>query len=146
MPPPRTIRCKHCGREVPANPRVKDQGYCARPECQKARKRCWLQRKLAQDPDYGQMRRDSRRKWRQEHPDYWRRWRRGHRDYVERNRILQGVRNKKRRVCKQGDCKVDAFKPPVNTEESGMVSSLIAKYDALAEKVKQIQLVIGVVP
>jgi hypothetical protein len=54
--------------------------------------------KTASDPEYAQVVRDSRRKWRQAHPGYQKVWRQSHPDAEERNRQLQRRRDAKRRV------------------------------------------------
>ena len=40
--------------------------------------------KIAADPEYGEVCRDSRRKWRASHPDYWKQYRENHPAAVER--------------------------------------------------------------
>ena len=50
------------------------------------------------DPEYAQVVRDSRRKWRQAHPGYQKVWRQSHPDAEERNRQLQHRRDAKHRV------------------------------------------------
>jgi len=45
-------RCAHCGCPLDLNPRSKNQRYCGKQECQRARKRMWQKNKMATDPDY----------------------------------------------------------------------------------------------
>ena len=45
-------RCAHCGCPLELNPRSKNQRYCGKKECQRARKRLWQKNKMATDPDY----------------------------------------------------------------------------------------------
>ncbi len=45
-------RCAKCGCLFRPNPRVKDQEYCNRSACQRARKRRWQRKRMATDPDY----------------------------------------------------------------------------------------------
>lgn len=52
--PPRSGRCRHCRCLFIFNPRLKDQRYCARRECQRVRRRLWQRQKMATDADYQQ--------------------------------------------------------------------------------------------
>jgi hypothetical protein len=71
---------------------------CGRPECQKQRRAEYHRQRIATDPEYAEVVRDSRRKWRQAHPDYQQRYRQSHPASVERNRQLQGGRDARRRA------------------------------------------------
>jgi hypothetical protein len=53
---------------------------------------------MASDPEYAQVVRDSRRKWRERHPGYQQTYRQTHPAVVERNRQLQNRRDAQRRV------------------------------------------------
>ena len=86
------VRCAHCGSRFVPNPRIRNQRYCGRIECQRARKSSWQRRKLATDPDYQANKQDSQRAWRIRNPGYWQNWRLRHPEYVERNRMLQQER------------------------------------------------------
>ncbi len=103
-------RCGHCRRLFVPNPRVKEQGYCRRKGCQRARRKLWQRRKMAQDPDYKANQRRSEQQWHTEHPDYWRHYRRRNPGYVLRNRLLQKERNRKRRA-RERIATMDALKP-----------------------------------
>lgn len=96
-------RCAHCGCPLDLNPRVKNQRYCEKKECQRARKRLWQKAKMATDPDYRANQQECNRAWRGRNRDYWRNYRKNHPRYVERNRLLQKAR-RHRRVAK-----MDAF-------------------------------------
>ena len=102
------LRCVHCRRRFIANPRAKNQKYCNRACCQRARKTRWQRHKMATDADYRQNQKDSRRSWQIQHPDYWRQYRAAHPQYCERNRMLQKQRDAKRRA--QHLAKMDALK------------------------------------
>jgi hypothetical protein len=52
------------------SPRRPDQVVCSRPECQAKRRNEYRRRKRQTDPEYAEVVRDSRRKWRDAHPDY----------------------------------------------------------------------------
>ena len=115
------VVCEHCGKIFERNPRHKNQSYCCAKQCQRARKAKWQREKMASDLDYRLNQRLSQANWAANNPDYWRRYRKAHPAYVERNRMLQGIRNRRRR--KPADC------------TTGSLAS-IAKMDAL--KVKQL--------
>ena len=69
------FRCKHCHLCLPTNPHVKNQQYCGRTECQRARKNAWQRNKMATDPDYVDNQRRARQSWQKNNPDYWRTYR-----------------------------------------------------------------------
>lgn len=89
------IPCLCCGRFF--LPRNRKQQYCSLPVCQKARKRNWHRDKLQNDAEYRDSQRLSQQKWRRENPDYYQKYRAAHPEKAERNRILQRIRNKRRR-------------------------------------------------
>ncbi len=106
----------HCGRVFTLNPRVKDQRYCSRAECQKERRALWHKRKIMTDRDYKRNQDAAQQLWRKTRPDYWRNYRKLHPEYTERNRVLQRERNRKARGGQGGAA------PPVG---------MIAKMDSL---------------
>ncbi|NIN01186.1 MAG: hypothetical protein GTO24_24765 [candidate division Zixibacteria bacterium] len=90
------IRCAHCRSLFRPDPRVKNQRYCGKKACQRARKNLWQRQKMADDPDYKENQRDCHRSWLRHNPGYWRRYRSQHPEYVQRNRLLQKDRNTRR--------------------------------------------------
>jgi len=58
----------------------------------------YRRRKCQADPEYAQVIRDSRRKWREAHPDYQRNYWQTHPDAAARSRQQQRQRDQKRRV------------------------------------------------
>lgn len=104
----RRRRCVACGKLYVPCPRVKQQQYCSKPECQKERKRRWHRKKLLDDPAYVQNRRDAQRRWREAHQDYWQRYRKAHPAYVENNRQRQQERNRVRTGPSHSIAKTDA--------------------------------------
>ena len=76
----KTFKCRGCHRELPASPKVKEQNYCGRAECQRARRREWQRKKMATDPDYRENQRNSQRQWQEKNPDYWRNYRKNRQD------------------------------------------------------------------
>jgi hypothetical protein len=136
----RKLRCAHCRCRFVANPRVKNQRYCKKIECQRARKTLWQRQKLATDSDYQADKLDCQRAWRSRNPSYWKDWRAGHLKYVERNRMLQKERRDR---CKNSVAKMDAIEPfsSIKTGNYYLVPDLaesVAKMDASAQKVRLI--------
>lgn len=93
-----TIKCLHCGQEVPHNPRIKNQKYCCAKECQQARMRTWKNQQYKKDSKYHKRSLASQKTWRSKYPSYkyQQEYRETHPEYVIRNRDLQRERNKKR--------------------------------------------------
>jgi len=67
-----------------------------KPACRRARKAAWRSNKMQTDPDYRYNHKLSNQKWAKANPGYWKDYRSQHLEYVERNRILQAVRNCRR--------------------------------------------------
>jgi len=100
----RTFKCKHCGRIVALNPRIKSgQRYCSLPGCQTARKNAWRRDKNIKDDRYRKKRCTSNKLWRKRHCAhlYQRQYRESHPDYILLNREKQQNRNDKRRDIHQ---------------------------------------------
>ena len=125
-------RCAHCGCPLDLNPRAKNQRYCGKKECQRARKRLWQKGKMATDADYRANQQECNKAWRGRNPDYWRNYRKSHPRYVERNRLLQKAR-RRRRVAKMDALACDSL---VRTGTYWLIpEGGVAKMDALARKV-----------
>lgn len=125
-------RCAHCGCPLDLNPRAKNQRYCGKKECQRARKRLWQKGKMATDPDYRANQQECNKAWQGRNPDYWRNYRKSHPRYVERNRLLQKAR-RRRRVAKMDASGADSF---VGTGTYWLIPEKgVAKMDAFARKV-----------
>jgi endogenous inhibitor of DNA gyrase (YacG/DUF329 family) len=92
------ITCLHCGKQVPRNPRLKNQKYCCERECQQSRMRTWKNRQYKKKSKYHKRSLASQKVWRSKYPayKYQRDYRKTHPEYVIRNRDLQRERNKKR--------------------------------------------------
>ena len=108
------IVCCSCGDVFERSVRHKNQCYCPKPECQRARKAAWKRYKMHSDPDYKFNQTLSNKKWAQAHPGYWKAYRLKHPDKAKRNRMLQTIRNRRRRTQHQ----------------NGSNEELIAKVDA----------------
>ena len=87
--------CCHCGDFFTPSPRHKNQQYCMAPACRRARKAAWKRNKMQTDPDYRYNHKLSNQMWTKANPGYWKDYRSRHPEYVERNRILQAVRNRR---------------------------------------------------
>jgi len=92
------ITCLHCGKEVPRNPRLKNQKYCCAKECQQARMRTWKNQRYKKNNKYHKRSLASQKLWRNKYPahKYQREYRKTHPEYVIRNRDLQRECNRKR--------------------------------------------------
>jgi hypothetical protein len=129
------VHCMHCGRLFAANPRIKNQRYCSSKDCQRARKRAWQKEKLATDPDYKSNQLDCQREWHRRHPQYYQLYRKRNGNGVERNRLLQRVRDSRRRRPRFL-AKMDALKPaPRLALGQFHLLPVLAKMDASAQKV-----------
>lgn len=135
--------CYHCGCLFDFNPRVKNQRYCCKQECQRARKSKWQKHKLATDPDYKANQRDCQTDWHSRHPGYYRKYRQEHTKYSRQNTFLQTIRNANARVI----AKMDAFKPaPAKDPGFFFILPLIAKMDALKPSPVKIKNVFYIYP
>ena len=90
------IVCCSCADVFERSVRHKNQCYCPKPECQRARKAAWKRFKMRTDPDYKYNQTLSNKKWAKAHPGYWRDYRKRHPEKAERNRMLQSIRNRRR--------------------------------------------------
>jgi len=91
-------RCRQCQQPFHPSRFHPEQIVCGRPGCQRQRRRDYHRRKIECDPDYAQVVRDSRRKWREAHPNYQRNYWLTHPEAAERNRQRQRQRDQKRQV------------------------------------------------
>jgi hypothetical protein len=89
---------------------------------------------MARDPDYQANQRDCFRDWSKRHPGYWRHYRLRSPAYCERNRLLQRVRDKKRR--RKDLAKMDASRPALFVKPGTYyLIPHLAKMDVSAQKV-----------
>lgn len=93
----RSSLCVHCGREFGLNPRVRRQRYCRDKQCQKARRARWQRHKMSTDLDYRDNQRRCQSQWQARHRGYYSRYRKNHPEYAQRNRLLQHMRDMRRR-------------------------------------------------
>ena len=145
---PKTIICKNCGKQVPANIRLKGtQEYCGEPDCQRARKAAWQRAKKANDADYRARQKHCAENWKENKPahKYQDQYRQDHQDYVSVNREKQKNRNQKRRdqTSQQKIVKMDALQTQpektmayIMTQYKMDASKKIVKMDTLLVQLK----------
>lgn len=140
--------CIHCKENFIPNPRVKNQQYCKKYECQRARRTKWQREKISSDPEYKENQSDSQRKWQEKHSKYWQEYRTKRPEYVKRNRILQSVRDARRRrnIMSRLLAKMDALKQ-VNTTYKLIPQGdyNLAKMDSFIVKLIPVKELAGVV-
>jgi len=90
--------CPYCGKPFDPSPFHPKQSVCLSPGCQRRRQSEYHRGRIAADPGYRQQCADSRKSWRENHPDYQRQYRDTHETYADRNREQQRGRNQKRRL------------------------------------------------
>ena len=90
--------CLFCQRSFDPSKFRPDQGVCDQPDCRRRQRAEYHRRKIATDPLYAQVVGESRKKWRDTHPDYQKTYRQSHVAAVERNRHRQRGRDAKRRA------------------------------------------------
>jgi hypothetical protein len=90
--------CPYCQTTFQPSPRRPDQKVCSRPKCQNQRRNEYRRNKRETDAVYAQIVSDSRRKWRQAHPDYQKTYRESHPEATARNRQQQRQRDRRRRI------------------------------------------------
>jgi hypothetical protein len=92
--------CCFCLRQFTRSRFHPEQTVCSAKPCQNRRRSQSRKRQLAVDTEYRQVCRDSARKWRSNHPDYWKQYRAAKPESVERNRAHQQQREQRRRLVK----------------------------------------------
>lgn len=106
----REIFCSNCAELFTPSSRHGNQTFCMKPQCRKARKASLQREKMKTDPDYRADQKLSKKKWSASRPDYWKEYRKDNSDKAERNRLLQTVRNGKRKKGKEAATR-DASRP-----------------------------------
>jgi hypothetical protein len=91
-------RCLYCPSSFLPSRYRPQQRVCSRPDCQHLRRADSRRQQLATDAEYGQVVRDSRKKWQKEHPDYQKQYWKQHPEAMERNRQQQHLRDQRRRL------------------------------------------------
>jgi hypothetical protein len=91
-------RCPYCQSSFLPSAYRPQQSVCGRPECQRRRRGDYHRKKLATDPEYFQVVRDSQKQWWEEHPGYQKQHRQKNPQVLENNRHGQRQRDQKRRL------------------------------------------------
>lgn len=97
---PGLFTCRHCGKTLPRNPRLKKpQKYCSAKSCQQARKNAWGNKEYRTSKEHRENRLQSQKACYRKRPGhaYQADYRKIHPEYADRNRELQAARNKRRR-------------------------------------------------
>ena len=92
-------RCLYCQQIFQPSKFQRRQGTCGGTDCQRRRRADYHRAKIAADPEYREVCRDSPRKWRSRNPDYWKQYRQKNPTSADRNRSQQQLRDRKRRLC-----------------------------------------------
>jgi hypothetical protein len=124
---PGTFTCRHCGKTLPRNPRLKKntkQSYCNAPSCKQAKKSARKKERYHMDFSYRQQHLDRQKIWRSKRPahKYQQQYRESHPEYVERNRDLQVARNCRR---KKGSSSMIVNGTPLSPQASNGVAFAI---------------------
>ena len=98
--------CVYCGDFFDSSPRHKNQTACKKEKCQRAKKAAWQRHKMTTDPIYSANQKSSQNQWARANPGYWSKYREKNPEKVEKNRILQAIRNRKARSS-DSDAKMD---------------------------------------
>jgi hypothetical protein len=92
-------RCFYCQQDFQPSRFQRRQAVCGGAQCQRRRRADYHRAKIAADPEYGEVCRDSSGKWRSRNPDYWKQYRQKNPASADRNRQQQQLRDRKRRLC-----------------------------------------------
>jgi len=91
--------CPYCDKPFDPSPFHPKQTVCLSVACQRRRRSDYHRTRIVADPGYRQQCADSRKCWRESHPDYQRHYRETHEAYTEQNRAKQRRRNQKRKIA-----------------------------------------------
>ncbi len=91
-------RCLYCQQVFQSSKFQRRQAVCGEADCQRRRRADYHRAKIAADPEYREVCRDSPRKWRFRNPDYWKQYRQKNPASADRNREQQQLRDRKRHL------------------------------------------------
>lgn len=94
----KTRLCFYCRSWLVPSRYRPQQRVCSQLDCQCRRRADSRRQKLATDPEYRQVVRDSQKQWWDEHPKYQKERRKTNPGLLERNRQRQHIRDQKRRL------------------------------------------------
>lgn len=143
----RTLICTNCKEEVKVNPRSKNQQYCGKGKCQRARRAQYQRQKMKEDKAYQENQKMCQKEWQIRQGDYYRKWRAKHPGYITRNRELQQLRNMKRSKSREGKmiAKMYSLGKAIYSRKGGLFKiifnegALIAKMNSLLIKLIPVQ-------
>ena len=123
------VRCANptCRRPFVPDPRVTNYWYCSRKVCRRFRKRSWQREEMKTDCDYRKNQQESHQCWMEQTRDYYQRYRAKNPQCVTRNRLLQKLRDQKRRD--RSLAKMDPISPQYFLIPD--TSPLLAKKDSM---------------
>lgn len=90
--------CRFCKNQFEPSRFHPEQAVCSHQQCQQRRRSESRKRKLDTDAEYRQVCRDSARKWRARHPDYWTTYRAANPASTQHNCNLQRKRDLRQRL------------------------------------------------
>ena len=90
--------CRYCHKPFQPSKFQPRQSVCGELICQRRRRTEYHRQKIANDPEYREVCRDSPRKWRVRNSNYWKQYRAAHPDAVARNRQQQELRDHRERL------------------------------------------------
>ena len=92
--------CRGCSRQLAKNPRLagREQGYCKRRRCQQLRRSRWQRKRVRANSEYRAEQRAAEKLARQKDAGYYSKYRERHPEQLERNRLLQAERDRRRRA------------------------------------------------
>jgi hypothetical protein len=91
-------RCRYWQKGFQPSKFQPHQQVCGAQDCQRRRRTDYHREKIASDPVYREVCRDSSRKWRARNPGYWKGYREKHPAAADHNRQQQKARDRKRRL------------------------------------------------
>ena len=99
--------CKNCQKFFAPNPRLKGkQNYCGKKACQRKRKTQWEQNKNREDSSYRERQRQSKKRWRDNHP--------GHKYQKQYRESIRSMKKKtdsfKKNAMPKGVCRLNQIK------------------------------------
>jgi hypothetical protein len=92
-------RCRFCQKPFEPSRFHPEQAVCSDGPCQRQRRSQNRSRRFVLDAEYRQTCRDSARKWRANHRDYWKRYRAANPESAQRNRLRQNRRDLRKRLA-----------------------------------------------
>jgi hypothetical protein len=94
----KTHRCPYCQCSFQPSVYRPQQAVCSEAECQRRRRTDYHRKKLATDPEYRQVVRESQKQWWDEHPQYQKQRRQAKPKLIQNNRERQRQRDQRRRL------------------------------------------------